>query len=61
MLFHKSLGIPKFGGHFVFAKTRLKTQNFAREPGSSNSAYPNYAKKCGSQLVLKNALNVNIS
>ena len=31
----------------------LKTQNFAWEPGLSDSAYPNYDNKSGSQLLLK--------
>ena len=32
-----------------------KPQNSAWEQGKSNSAYPNYAKKYGSQLLLRNA------
>ena len=32
-----------------------QTQNFAWEPGLSDSAYPNYAKKSGSQLLPQNA------
>ena len=32
-----------------------KRQNSAWEQGKSNSAYPNYAKKSGSQLLLRNA------
>ena len=32
-----------------------KHQNSAWEQGESNSAYPNYAKKSGSQLLLRNA------
>ena len=31
-----------------------KRQNSAWEQGKSNSAYPNYAKKSGSQLLLRN-------
>ena len=34
----------------------LRTQNFTWEPGLSDSAHPNYDKKSGSQLLLKNAL-----
>ena len=32
-----------------------KTKNFPWEPGLSNSAYPNYVKKVGSQLLPENA------
>ena len=32
-----------------------KRQNSAWEQGKSNSAYPNYAKKCGPQLLLRKA------
>ena len=38
----------------------LKTQNFAMEPGLSDSAHPNYDEKSGSQLLLKNALHMHI-
>ena len=37
-----------------------KTQNFAWEPGLSESAYLNYVKKSGSQLVPQNASNMYI-
>jgi len=37
-----------------------KTQNFAWEPGLSESAYLNYVKKSGSQLVPENAPNMYI-
>ena len=32
-----------------------KTQNFAWEPGLADSAYLNYAKQSGSQLLPQNA------
>ena len=35
-----------------------KTQNFAWEPGLSDSAYLNYAKKSGYQLLPKNASSI---
>ena len=42
----------------------LKTQNFAWESGLSigisDSVHPNYDKKFGSQLLLKNALHMPI-
>ena len=37
------------------------SQNSAWEPGYSNSAYLNYAKKSGSQLLLGNASRMHIS
>ena len=40
--------------------TWSKTQNFAWEPGLSDSAYLNYTKKSGSQLLPKNAPNIHI-
>ena len=38
----------------------LKTQNFAWEPGLSDSAHPSYDKKSGSQILLINALQMHI-
>ena len=38
-----------------------KRQNSAWEQGKSNSAYPNYAKKSCSQLLLRNASRMHIS
>ena len=38
-----------------------KRQNSAWEQGKSNSAYPNYAKKSGSQLLLRHASRMHIS
>ena len=38
-----------------------KRQNSAWEQGKSNPAYPNYAKKSGSQLLLRNASRMHIS
>ena len=40
--------------------TWSKTQNFAWEPGLSDSAYLNYTKKSGSQLLPKNAPKIHI-
>jgi len=37
-----------------------KTKNFAWEPGLSDSAYLNYVKKYGSQLLPQNAPNIQI-
>ena len=37
-----------------------KTQNFAWEPGFPDSSNPNYDKKSGSQLLLKNAIHMHI-
>ena len=44
------------GGHFVYANRGLKIQNFAWEAGLSDLAHPNYDKKSGFQLLLKNSL-----
>ena len=38
-----------------------KRQNSACEQGNSNSAYPIYAKKFGSQLLLRNGSRMHIS
>ena len=46
-------------GHFVMQIRPLKPQSFAWEPGLSDSAYLNYAKKSGSQLVPKNASSIH--
>ena len=45
----------QFGGHFVMQIRPSKTHNLAWEPGLSDSAYLNYAKKSGSQLLPNNA------
>ena len=48
--------LQKFGYKttILFMQIRgLKTQNFAWEPGLSDSAHPNYDKKSGSQLLQK--------
>ena len=39
---------------------RSKSKNFAWEPGLSDSAYLNYAKKSGTRLLPQNAPNIHI-
>ena len=38
-----------------------KRQNSVWQQGNSNSEYPNYAKKSGFQLLLRNASRMHIS
>ena len=56
-------GMSKIGNlvAILFMQIRWsKTQNFAWEPGLSDSAYFNYVKKSGSQLLAQNAPNIHI-
>ena len=58
-----SLLLQKFGYKTVILLMQfrgLKTQNFAWEPGLSDSTHQNYDKKFGSQFLLKNALHMHI-
>ena len=57
----KVANIVKFEAILFMLIRWAKRQNSAWEQGKSNSAYPNYAQKSGSQLILRNASRMHIS
>ena len=57
----KVANIVKLEAILFMLITWSKRQNSAWEEGKSNSAYPNYVKKSGSKLLLRNASRMHIS